>query len=246
MNDLKGKQFFITGATGGIGMVVVEECLKRGAKVFATGRNESVLEAEILAHPEFNFMPADLTNPNDLSSLIKLLPPLDGVLYGAGIIDPFPIKFIHQKHIDTIFSINFDSICLLTSLLAQNKLLKDKSSLVFLSSVSAEFPYKGGALYAASKAAVEAYAKGIALEFSPKGIRANSIRAALVETAMFEKTKNALTTEEIAEVVSAYPLGIGTPLDIANAVLFLWSDLSSWMTGSVLNLDGGLLLNSKK
>jgi len=246
MNDLKGKQFFITGATGGIGMVVVEECLKRGAKVFATGRNESALKSELLAHPDFNFTAADLTNPEDVLKLIKLLPPLDGVLYGAGIIDPCPIKFIQQKHIDAIFSINFDSICLLTSLLAQNKLLKDKSSLVFLSSVSSEFPYKGGALYSASKAALEAYARGIALEFSSKGIRANSIRAALVETAMFEKTKSALTPEQMDEVVAAYPLGVGTPLDITNAVLFLWSDLSSWMTGSVLNLDGGLLLNSKK
>jgi len=246
MNDLKGKQFFITGATGGIGSLVVEQCLNRGAKVFATGRNESALKSEFLSHPDFNFLSADLTKPEDLSNLIKVLPPLDGVLYGAGIIDPCPVKFIQQKHIDAIFSINFESICLLTSLLAQNKLLKDKSSLVFLSSVSSEFPYKGGALYAASKAALEAYAKGIALEFSSKGIRANSIRAALVETAMFEKTKNSLTPEQMKEVVAAYPLGIGSPLDIANTVLFLWSDLSSWMTGSVLNLDGGLLLNSKK
>jgi len=246
MNDLKGKQFFITGATGGIGSLVVEQCLNRGAKVFATGRNESALKSEFLSHPDFNFLSADLTKPEDLSNLIKVLPPLDGVLYGAGIIDPCPVKFIQQKHIDAIFSINFESICLLTSLLAQNKLLKDKSSLVFLSSVSSEFPYKGGALYAASKAALEAYAKGIALEFSSKGIRANSIRAALVETEMFEKTKNALTPEQMKEVVAAYPLGIGSPLDIANTVLFLWSDLSSWMTGSVLNLDGGLLLNSKK
>lgn len=246
MNDLKGKQFFVTGATGGIGSIVVEQCLKRGAKVFATGRNEAALKRKFFSHPDFNFIPADLTNPADLSKLIEVLPPLDGVLFSAGIIDPCPIKFIQQKHIDTIFSINFDSTCLLTSLLAQNKLLKNKSSLVFLSSVSSEFPYKGGALYAASKAALEAYAKGIALEFSSKGIRANSIRAALVETAMFDKTKNALSKEQMEEIVAAYPLGIGVPLDIANAVLFLWSDLSSWMTGSVLNLDGGLLLNSKK
>ena len=101
-------------------------------------------------------------------------------------------------------------------------------------------------MYAASKAALESFSRSIALEFASKGVRSNCISAALVETEMFEKTKNALSETELLGVLSSYPLGIGKPMDVAHASAFLLSDQASWMTGSVLTLDGGLLLNSKK
>ena len=177
---------------------------------------------------------------------MKALPCIDGWVHCAGIIEPFPVKFIQSKHIKSMFTINFDSACLLSSKLMQHKKVNNGSSFVFMSSVSDSHPYNGGSLYAASKAALESFSRSIALEFSSKGIRSNCISAALVETQMFEKTKNSLSETELLGILSSYPLGIGKPMDVANAAAFLLSSQSSWMTGSVLTLDGGLLLNSKK
>ena len=145
-----------------------------------------------------------------------------------------------------MFTINFDSACLLTSKLMQLKKINTSASFVFISSISAQHPYKGGSLYAASKAALESFSRSIALEFSSKGVRSNCISAALVETEMFEKTKNALSETELLGILSSYPLGIGKPMDVAHASAFLLSNQSSWMTGTTITLDGGLLLNTKK
>jgi NAD(P)-dependent dehydrogenase (short-subunit alcohol dehydrogenase family) len=177
---------------------------------------------------------------------VKALPSIDGWVHCAGIIEPFPIKYIQVKHIDTMFSVNFNSACLLISKLMQHKKVNNASSFVFMSSASALHPYNGGSLYAASKAALESFSRSIALEFASKGVRSNCISAALVDTEMFEKTKNALSETELLGILSSYPLGIGKPMDVAHASAFLLSDQASWMTGSVLTLDGGLLLNSKK
>jgi NAD(P)-dependent dehydrogenase (short-subunit alcohol dehydrogenase family) len=195
---------------------------------------------------ESEFFQADLTLEKDIDDLVKALPSIDGWVHCAGIIEPFPIKYIQAKHIDTMFSVNFNSACLLISKLMQHKKVNNASSFVFMSSVSALHPYNGGSLYAASKAALESFSRSIALEFASKGVRSNCISAALVDTEMFEKTKNALSETELLGILSSYPLGIGKPMDVAHASAFLLSDQASWMTGSVLTLDGGLLLNSKK
>ena len=239
MINLKGKTILVTGASAGIGSAVAQLCSDLGAKVCITGRNmDRLIEVSKQLRIESELFQADLTLEKDIDDLVKGLPSIDGWVHCAGIIEPFPIKFIQSKHIKSMFTINFDSACLLSSKLMQHKKINNGSSFVFMSSVSAQHPYNGGSLYAASKAALESFSRSIALEFSSKGIRSNCISAALVETEMFEKTKNALSEIEL--------LGIGKPMDVANAAAFLLSSQASWMTGSVLNLDGGLLLNSKK
>ena len=247
MINLKGKTILVTGASAGIGSAVAQLCSDLGAKVCITGRNmDRLSEVSKQLSNESEFFQADLTLEKDIDDLVKALPCIDGWVHCAGIIEPFPIKFIQSKHIKSMFTINFDSACLLTSKLMQLKKINTSASFVFISSISAQHPYKGGSLYAASKAALESFSRSIALEFSSKGVRSNCISAALVETEMFEKTKNALSEIELLGILSSYPLGIGKPMDVAHASAFLLSNQSSWMTGSVLTLDGGLLLNSKK
>lgn len=247
MIDLSGKTILVTGASGGIGASVAQLCSDLGAMVCISGRNVDGLTQVLdgLGNDSALFH-ADLTSESDIEQLVKLLPNIDGWVHCSGIIEPFPIKFIQAKHIDTMFSVNFNSACLLIGKLMQHKKVNNGSSFVFMSSVSASHPYNGGSLYAASKAALESFSRSIALEFSSKGIRSNCIAAALVETDMFHQTQKAHSEAEMLEILSAYPLGIGRPIDVANAATFLLSSQASWMTGSVLNLDGGLLLNSKK
>ena len=247
MINLKGKTILVTGASAGIGSAVAQLCSDLGAKVCITGRNmDRLIEVSKQLSIESELFQADLTLEKDIDDLVKALPCIDGWVHCAGIIEPFPIKFIQSKHIKSMFTINFDSACLLSSKLMQHKKVNNASSFVFMSSVSASHPYNGGSLYAASKAALESFSRSIALEFSSKGIRSNCIAAALVETDMFHQTQKAHSEEEMLEIISAYPLGIGRPIDVANAAAFLLSSQASWMTGSVLTLDGGLLLNSKK
>ena len=247
MINLKGKTILVTGASAGIGSAVAQLCSDLGAKVCITGRNmDRLIEVSKQLSIDSELFQADLTLEKDIDDLVKALPCIDGWVHCAGIIEPFPIKFIQSKHIKSMFTINFDSACLLSSKLMQHKKVNNGSSFVFMSSVSASHPYNGGSLYAASKAALESFSRSIALEFASKGVRSNCISAALVETEMFERTKNALSETELLGILSSYPLGIGKPMDVAHASAFLLSNQSSWMTGTTITLDGGLLLNTKK
>ena len=247
MINLKGKTILVTGASAGIGAAVAKLCSDLGAKVCITGRNmDRLSEVSKQLSIESEFFQADLTLEKDIDDLVKALSCIDGLVHCAGIIEPFPIKFIQSKHIKSMFTINFDSACLLTSKLMKLKKINSSASFVFISSISAQHPYKCGSLYAASKAALESFSRSIAIEFASKGVRSNCISAALVETEMFEKTKNALSETELLGILSSYPLGIGKPMDVAHASAFLLSNQSSWMTGTTMTLDGGLLLNTKK
>jgi NAD(P)-dependent dehydrogenase (short-subunit alcohol dehydrogenase family) len=100
-------------------------------------------------------------------------------------------------------------------------------------------------LYVSSKSALEAFARGFALEASSKKIRVNTISPGLVRTPIFEEAEQIFSKEEVAAMESKYPLGIGEPEDIANMIAFLLSSSSKWITGSLIRMDGGLLLNSK-
>ena len=111
---------------------------------------------------------------------------------------------------------------------------------MFISSISSSFPYKGGAVYTAFKAALETYSKVVALEYAHKNIRSNCIKAALVNTRVLEETVNSLPEELLENHKKKYLLGFGEPEDVANAALFLLSEASRWVTGTNLILDGGL------
>ncbi|HBW85973.1 MAG TPA: 3-oxoacyl-ACP reductase [Crocinitomicaceae bacterium] len=245
MIDLSTKCVLVTGATGGIGKEIVTTCLSLGAKVIATGRNIEKLE-EIKSNNNLLIIKCDLTNPEEVDHLLIHIDSLDGVVHCAGKIFPYPIKFIKEKHIHEVYSVNTETIITLTSQLFQRKLISKKASLIFMSSISVQHPYMGGSLYVSSKAAIEAFSRSVALEFATDGIRSNCIAPALVQTEIYEQTMNAYTEDQWDKIISQYPLGIGKPKDVANLAVFLLSDLSSWITGNIIPMDGGLLLNSNR
>jgi NAD(P)-dependent dehydrogenase (short-subunit alcohol dehydrogenase family) len=247
MLDLKGKTILVTGASSGIGACLAKFCDELGANVILNARSKNKLTtiASGLKN-EAKVITGDLTNETELQNLISELPALDGFVHCAGKIQPFPIKFIKQKHIDEIFSINLNSAILLSSGLLKSKKLNQGASVVFISSISAEFPYMGGSLYSASKSALESFARSFALENAPMKIRSNVVSPALVKTEIFEQTKSAYDETDFEKFISQYPLGVGEPQDVANTIAFLLSDLSKWITGTTIRMDGGLLLNSKR
>lgn len=247
MISLKDKTILVTGASSGIGRACAILCDQLGAQLILTGRNETELKntASHLKN-KYQIIVADLTNETLLTNLVKNCPNIDGLINCAGIVKPLPVKFIKSKHITEMFEANFNSTVLLCSELSNAKKFNNNASVVFLSSISSMHPYIGGALYTASKAALEAFCRSFALEHAGKKIRANVIAPALVKTKIFDETELATSEEEMKNYEAQYPLGFGEPQDVANCAAFLLSDASKWITGTTIKMDGGLLLSSKK
>jgi NAD(P)-dependent dehydrogenase (short-subunit alcohol dehydrogenase family) len=246
MIELKNKNIFITGASSGIGRAAAALCDSLGANTIISGRNAGELnKTAALLKNKTQQLIADLSSEAEISKLVSGLHSLDGFVHCAGIIQPVPVKFLKQKNIDEIFRINFNSAVLLSSGLLSARKLNEGASVIFISSVSAHHPYTGGSLYTSSKAALESFAKGLALETASKRIRVNTISPALVRTKIWEQAEAIYSKEEVAEIESRYPLGLGEPADVASCIAYLLSPASKWMTGSVIQLDGGLLLNNK-
>lgn len=239
--SLKGKTILVTGASSGIGKAVAIECSKFGANLIITGRNEDRLHDTFIQFCGDNhrMVLTDLSDSNGFDVLLNQLPNLDGMVHCAGIIKRLPLKFIKEEKLEKLMQINFFAPALLTQQLYKRKLLKEASSIVFISSVAASFASIGNIMYMASKGAINSYMKGIAFELAPFGIRANAIQPGMIKTNL----TSALSDDELKNDVSNYPLGrYGTPEEIAYAVIYLLSDATKWMTGSILTIDGGITL----
>lgn len=239
---LNNKVILVTGASSGIGAQTAITAAEMGATVILSARNKERLEETLEKLPAGNhkIIAADLSEETQIETLVSEIDSLDGLVLSSGIVRPFPIKFIGEKQINSLFGINYNGPVVLTSKLFRAKKINDGASIVFMSSISSKFPHKGGALYSGAKAALNAYSKTIVLEYSNKKIRSNVISAAMVKTPLFDEAEKAITKEMMDKHGEAYPLGFGEPIDIANAMVFLLSDASRWITGTEIVMDGGL------
>lgn len=238
---LTNKTIFVTGASSGIGRQVAISCSEMGAKVAITGRDEKRLNetfSKLKGQGHTKFL-CDLMDEKQRNEMLSTLSAVDGVVHSAGVVMPVPVKFIAEKHLRYVMGMNFEAAVLLVSGLLKNKKLNDAASLVFFSSISVNYPYVGGSTYSASKGAIEAYSKNLALEIFPRKMRSNVIVPAMVKTPMYEETKEQSMYRNPEEYESKYPLGLGMPEDVANAAIYLLSDASRWVTGINLILDGG-------
>ena len=238
---LEGKKILVTGASSGIGRATAIECSKAGATVYLTARNTERLEQTKteMKGDNHRIIPADLTSVEDIQLLVDEVDVLDGVALIAGINDKMIIKKIDDNFITKMLSTNFSGPALLIRSLLKAKKINKFASVVFLSSVSAFYPSVSNAMYAASKAAVNQFAKVLALEVLPLKARVNCIQPAFVETEMIYKYGE----ETLNEIRSNYPLGrFAKPEEIAYAVIYYMSDASQMITGTSLVIDGGYTL----
>lgn len=238
--SLKGKTVLVTGSSSGIGQGIAIAVSKMGASVIINGRNRNKLENTLSQMTGDNnvIVTADLTKDEDISKIVDCLPQLDGIVHCAGIGHRKPAKMLSREDIDSVMQANFTGAVLLqTALLAKKKVKKD-SSIVFIASKAADYPSLGNAVYSASKGALIAYAKCLALELAPRGIRVNCICPAMVWTDLI--MQNEVTLEQLKESEKSYPLKrYGKPEDIAYLAVYLLSNASSWMTSSCVDLTGG-------
>lgn len=242
--SLVGKTILITGASSGIGRSVAVECSKLGAKVIITARNEQRLQ-ETLSQMEgdgHNYIACDLSESENVATLVSQLPQIDGFISNAGINTMLPISFINDAEIKKILQVNTVSPMLLLKEIVKKKKLKKNSSIVFTSSMAGVGAAAvGNGIYTASKGAISSFIKVAALELAPRKIRVNAVCPGMTETSMIYD--DSLNKEQLEKDMERYPLGrYGDPKDIAWAMIFLLSDASAWITGINLVIDGGLTI----
>lgn len=241
--SLQGKTVLVAGASSGIGLSICHRVVSSGGRIIGVARRENLLEKMVseLGEANASFLKADLTIDAEMERVVENLPEIDGLVYAAGISRLSPVKFIKRAYLEEVMNINYFSMVMLVSQIIRKKKMKRNThaSIVLISSVAQQIGTKSSLLYTGSKGAMSAASRVIANELSVHKIRVNTIEPGMVQTDMAEDMENVLSKEAMEEDRKRYPLGYGTPDDVANAAVFLLSDASKWMTGRSLTMDGG-------
>ena len=247
MKILKGKTAIITGATRGIGKGVAEVFAKQGANVIFTYSSSADLAKEI----EDNLSKenvivkgykSDASNFDDCQKLVdqisKEFDTVDILINNAGITRDNLLMRMQEEDFDKVIEVNLKSVFNMTKAIQRTMLKQRFGSIINMSSVVGVKGNAGQSNYAASKAGIIGFSKSIALELGSRNIRCNVIAPGFIETEMTE----VLDEKVVQEWRNSIPLTRGgTPLDIANTCVWLGSDMSSYVTGQTIHVNGGLL-----
>jgi 3-oxoacyl-[acyl-carrier protein] reductase len=247
MKLLEGKTVIITGASRGIGKGIAEVFAKQGANIAFTYRSSDekakALEAELSANgckaKGYKSDASDFEAAQQLAAdVLEEFGSIDVLVNNAGITKDGLLMRMSENDFDSVMDINMKSVFNMTKAVLRPMLKQRKGSIINMSSVVGVKGNAGQANYSASKAAINGFTKSTALELGSRNIRCNSIAPGFIETEMTE----ALGEEQVQEWRNTIPLKRGgTTEDIANATLFLASDMSAYITGQVLHVCGGML-----
>jgi NAD(P)-dependent dehydrogenase (short-subunit alcohol dehydrogenase family) len=240
--DLTGRTILVTGATAGLGRQTAISVSQMGARVVVTGRNEERLADTFsrLQGDDHISVSAELAQEETRCALVNKLPPLDGIAHCAGVTLLHPFKFSDERRFREVYAANVEAPLFVTQGLFKSKRLKPGASIVFVSSISPKVGTKGHAIYSGSKAAVHGISRVLAHELASSKIRSNCVSPGMVQTEVAVGMANQISPELLALDEARYPLGYGTPEDVANAIIFLLAPASKWITGIDLIMDGGL------
>ncbi len=238
----------ITGASSGIGRDMAINLSKRYCLIL-NGRDAERLKATRLAcqDPDRHICwPCDLAETATLADALPALLGMHnaevvGFVHCAAMLNVLPLRSITLTHAQTVMNTNMFAAMELTRLLMRKNInYKTLKNIVFISSIASQFGAKGFTAYCASKAALDGLMKALAVELGPE-VRVNSVLPGGVQTPMTEAMYADPVTAE--RLTRDYPLGVGLPSDISDAVQFLLSDQARWITGHQLVVDGGRSAN---
>lgn len=241
-----GKVALVTGGTTGIGLAAARLLHAEGAKVIVTGQNPTTLEAARRELPDevvvFRADARSLADADRLAAEIeRRYGGLDIAFINAGVARFSPLDATDEAFYDDIFDINVKGVFF--TLQKLNQLLRPGASVLVTSSVIEHRGSAGGAVYAASKGALSALVRSLAIELAPRGIRVNSISPGPIETPIFGKF--GMPKEAVSEftegLTKKIPLGrFGLADEVAKVALFIASSAASYITGSDIPVDGGV------
>ncbi len=245
---LKNKNTVITGCNRGIGKEIVRVFAENGANIWACVRRESGTFSKYINNLEqkhsvsINPVYFDLSDEEQIKTGVKTIKEVkesvDILVNNAGAIFTALFQMTSMKKLKEMFEINYFSQMLLTQYISRIMMRQKSGSIINISSSAALEGNEGRTGYASAKAAMIASTKVLAKELAPYNIRVNAVAPGLTQTEMMESSTPEDALKETLNRICMKR--VGQPEEIANSVLFLASDLSSYMTSQVLRVDGGM------
>lgn len=245
---LDGKVCVVTGASSDIGEGIVRRFAEEGAVVILMSRNLKTME-EVRSRAGYTDRTAsvvcDITNESQVlqavDRIVSEYSRIDVLVNNAGIItDPVHFHTMAQSDIDNLINVNLHGMFRITRVVLRNMVEAKSGSIVNIGSTSSEraIPKVHLAVYSSTKAATSMFTKSIAVEYARRNIRCNCVNPGTINSGMIKPYLDDPAARSILE--ERLPMGrIGQPRDVANAVLFFASEESGWVTGTVLDVDGG-------
>lgn len=248
MFGLSGKHILITGASSGIGRAAAQQFASAGARILALGRNEDRLSETISLCPGsgHQFAVLDLDHSELIVPKLKALAGqfglFNGVFHSAGEALVLPVSLVKPDAIDSIFAPTITAALMISKAFIGRGVRADgPTSVVMMSSVSANVGQLGLSVYSASKGAISSAVRSLACEGAEKQIRFNSIVAGAIQTEMHDRLTQNLGEDSVKNYEKMHLLGFGQAQDVAMAAQYLLSDAAKWITGTELVVDGGYL-----
>lgn len=246
--NLSGKTAIVTGGSRGIGKAIALKLAEKGANIVVNYTSNSNMADETVKEiknmgREALAIKADVSNPDDVKNLVneveKSFGGIDILVNNAGITRDTLLIRMKDDEWDQVMNVNLKGTFLCTKLVSKRMMKQRSGKIVNITSVVGIIGNAGQANYSASKAGVIGFTKSTAKELSSRGINVNAVAPGFIQTEMTEK----LSEEVIDNYAKNIPLGkLGKPEDVANVVAFLCSQEASYLTGQVINVDGGMVM----
>jgi len=242
--NLKDKKVLITGATGGIGNSLVDKFSSLGSKILATGTNDEKLSNLKTKYPNILIEKFRLNEHSKIESFIETaVNKLDGIdilINNAGItLDNLSIR-LTEENWKKVIDVNLTSTFLMCKCSIKKMLKKKYGKIINITSIVGHTGNLGQANYAASKAGIVAFSKSLAIEYAKKNININCVSPGFIKTDMTDK----INEEFKKNLISKIPSGeLGSGDDVSNCVAFLASDMSKYINGETIHVNGGMYMS---
>ncbi len=243
--NFSDRTVLVTGAGSGIGRATALFLSSLNARLLLVDFNSATLEETLLqCNDQCSSVVMDLSKTSEigktLQAKLKDFGALDGMVHIAGIPYVSPLKSLNSAKVEEVLRINTVAGLELAKVFTKMKHYKGSHpSIVFISSVYGLVGSAANVAYAVSKSALHGMTKSLAIELAPKKIRVNCVAPGFIKTNMLGEVSDMFDSEYYDRLDKLHPLGLGEAEDIAQSIAFLLSDMSKWITGSILSVDGG-------